>query len=120
MSSTPPSHHESAPALGHHGPVPPRGSASARGRRAADVVIASVLVVAVAPTMLAVALWLWVHDRGPVLVRRVRRGQDGSPVVSLRFRPAGRLVRSLSLDHLPRLFDVLRGDLTLVGRRATV
>lgn len=108
-------------------------------KRAFDFAVSSVGLVLCAPVMLAVALAVKLDSSGPVLFRQERVGLGGAPIYILKFRtmrPAsmlreqtewepdatritrlGRFLRSTSLDELPQLFNVLRGELTLVGPR---
>ena len=106
-------------------------------KRALDVVVASVGLVAFAPLLLAVAVLVRLSGR-PILFRQTRIGLGGQPFTVLKFRSmhvtadpyarkpedaaasitrAGRLIRTLGLDELPQLLNVLRGDMTLVGPR---
>jgi lipopolysaccharide/colanic/teichoic acid biosynthesis glycosyltransferase/glycosyltransferase involved in cell wall biosynthesis len=106
-------------------------------KRAVDVVVACVGLIALTPAMVAVALLIWIWDGGPVLFRQRRPGYRGEPFVLLKFRTMsaardaqGRLLadgerlttlggwlRKLSLDELPQLWNVLRGEMSLVGPR---
>lgn len=109
-------------------------------KRLFDVVIASVAIVAFAPVMAAVALAIRLESPGAVLFRQRRHGFNNRPIEVLKFRSmyadrcdptairavrrgddrvtkVGRFIRRTSLDELPQLFNVLRGDLSLVGPR---
>jgi exopolysaccharide biosynthesis polyprenyl glycosylphosphotransferase len=109
-------------------------------KRLLDLAIATLCVVVLAPVLLVCALAVrW--ETGPgILLRQQRVGQDGRRFTMLKFRtltaasqlesdtcwsisrdcrlgPVGRLLRRTSLDELPQLFNVLRGDMSLVGPR---
>jgi exopolysaccharide biosynthesis polyprenyl glycosylphosphotransferase len=112
----------------------------AAGKRALDVVLALLLCVLLSPVLVLVALAVALTSRGPVLFRQERMGLDGRPFHMLKFRTmradaesasgpvfaqrgdprvtaAGRVLRRLSLDELPQLWNVLRGEMSLVGPR---
>jgi lipopolysaccharide/colanic/teichoic acid biosynthesis glycosyltransferase len=120
-------------------------------KRAIDIVGALILLLILAPVLLAVALVVKLHSpRLPVLFRQVRIGQNDRPFVMLKFRtmlpdrrvasrtlPAGmvdrrrthksrtnpritrvgRVLRRTCIDELPQLWNVLRGEMSLVGPR---
>ena len=109
-------------------------------KRVQDVTIASLLLVAFAPLMLLVALAIKLESDGPVLFRQRRVGFNGSTFELLKFRSmyveqadlhgarqtirndprvsrVGRIIRRLSLDELPQLFNVLAGPMSVVGPR---
>ena len=107
-------------------------------KRCFDVVAASVLLVIAAPLMLLIALGVRLSGPGPILFRQKRVGLDGTLFEIMKFRSMheiqdsdtrwsvgddegitriGRLLRATSLDELPQLFNVLRGDMSLVGPR---
>lgn len=102
-------------------------------KRVLDLALAFVALIVLAPIMLATALLVRATLGSPVLFRQVRPGRHGRPFNILKFRtmrlgrpgaddasrltPVGRLLRSLSLDELPELFNVLNGTMSLVGPR---
>ena len=111
--------------------------------RALDLAVAGLLIVLTAPLLGLAALAIKLESRGPVIYRQRRIGKDGRPFELLKLRTmvpgaesmgagiyvlegdpritrTGRLLRRFSLDELPNLVNVLRGDLAIVGPRPTV
>jgi len=102
-------------------------------KRLVDVCVAAIALVVLAPLMLVTALVVRATLGSPVLFRQHRPGLRGVPFTILKFRTmriaaegqsdaqrltsVGRLLRSLSLDELPELVNVLKGDMSLVGPR---
>jgi sugar transferase (PEP-CTERM system associated) len=108
-------------------------------KRASDVAIAGAMLVALAPLMLLVALVIVLSDGRPVFYAQERTGRDGRPFRVWKFRSmrrdaeqmgarfatdrdprvlrAGRVLRKTRLDELPQLWNVLRGDMSMVGPR---
>ena len=111
--------------------------------RAADVALASLGLAVAAPALGLAALAIKLEDGGPVLYRQRRVGQDGVDFDLLKLRTmvvgaetmgagmavnrgdaritrTGRLLRRLSLDELPQLWNVIRGDMSVIGPRPTL
>ena len=111
--------------------------------RLLDLVIAGLLLVVSAPLLGLAALAIRLESHGPVFYRQLRVGRDGRPFELWKLRTmvrgaermgagiyvlegdpritrVGRLLRRFSLDELPNLINVLRGDLAVVGPRPTV
>ena len=106
-------------------------------KRFADVVISTLGFVLLSPVFLTLALLVKVKLGSSVLFRQLRPGLAGEPFVLVKFRtmtndrnaegvllsdserltPFGRLLRSTSLDELPELWNVFRGNMSLVGPR---
>ena len=126
-------------------------------RRASDIVVASLGLLALWPIMAIIALVIRIGTPGPAIFRQTRLGRDARPFTFLKFRtlyadarerfpelyayqftaedlekrsfkvpddprvtPQGRWLRKTSLDELPNLWNVLRGDMTLVGPRPEI
>jgi lipopolysaccharide/colanic/teichoic acid biosynthesis glycosyltransferase len=111
--------------------------------RALDVAGASVALTLASPVLAVAALAIKLEDRGPVLYRQRRVGKDGSEFELVKLRTMvpgaekhgagfavnrgdpritrmGRLLRRLSLDELPQLWNVVRGEMSLIGPRPTL
>lgn len=119
-------------------------------KRALDVTVASVAIIAASPIMLTTAIAIRLTSPGPILFRQIRVGKDGEhfpcykfrsmyidaeqrlkdlmanneadgPVFKMKNDPritkVGRIIRKLSIDELPQLFNVLKGEMSLVGPR---
>lgn len=105
-----------------------------------DRVMALGILVLILPLMLLIALAIKLESRGPVIFRQLRHGRDGRPFMVYKFRTMrreaanvsaarqatrndpritalGRLLRRTSLDELPQFFNVLQGNMSVVGPR---
>jgi lipopolysaccharide/colanic/teichoic acid biosynthesis glycosyltransferase len=109
------------------------------GKRAMDVLFSSLGLILLLPVFAFVASCIKLNSRGPVFFRQVRIGQNGRPFRIVKFRsmvvdapktglgitvsgdrritPAGKILRCYKLDELPQLWNVLWGELSLVGPR---
>lgn len=125
--------------------------------RPLDVVLATLMILGFLPVLIAVALAVWIEDRGPVIFVQRRVGRNGRCFPCFKFRSmkinaeealrailrsnpslreqwerdhklpsdprvtrVGRILRLSSLDELPQLFNVLRGEMSIVGPRPIV
>jgi sugar transferase EpsL len=106
-------------------------------KRAFDVVVAGAALILLSPVICAVWLAVIVTMGRPAIFRQLRPGLNGTPFTMYKFRtmrpprrpggeldddaerltPTGRFLRSTSLDELPELLNVLKGDMSLVGPR---
>jgi sugar transferase EpsL len=106
-------------------------------KRTMDLVLGGLALVVTLPLCGVIALWIKLTSKGPVLFRQLRPGLVGQPFTLLKFRTMtegkdgrgnilpdamrltrfGRFLRATSLDELPELINVLRGEMSLVGPR---
>jgi lipopolysaccharide/colanic/teichoic acid biosynthesis glycosyltransferase len=107
------------------------------GKRAGDILLATVLLILLAPLLALVSSLVWLRLGPPLLFRQRRAGLRGKPFTIVKFRTMtdardasgklrpdadrltrlGRFLRRASIDELPQLWNVLRGDMSLVGPR---
>ncbi len=115
-----------------------RGGAPS-SKRAFDLVIGSAMLIVLAPVLVAFAIVIKLSDGGPVFYRQRRIGEGGSEFEMIKLRSmriaaedsgarwssdaddrvtgVGRIMRRLHIDEMPQLWNVLRGEMTIVGPR---
>jgi len=108
-------------------------------KRSMDIILSLIAIIVLAPLMAVIALLIKITSPGPILYRQERCGLNGRPFQMLKFRTMhvdaekdgpqmtrpndprrtrlGAFLRATNLDELPQLFNVLRGDMSLVGPR---
>lgn len=109
-------------------------------KRLLDLVVSAVMLVIASPFMLVTAAAIYFYDRGPVLFKQKRLTKDGEEFEIYKFRsmivnaekdgvarlaemndsritPVGKVIRAVRLDELPQLFNILKGDMSIVGPR---
>lgn len=119
---------------------PPTNHARALVKRAQDLAVGTLALILAAPIMLAVAVAIRLDSPGPALFRQRRHGFNNEEIVVFKFRSmkvdqadaratrqisagddrvtrVGRFIRRTSLDELPQIFNVLAGEMSLVGPR---
>jgi lipopolysaccharide/colanic/teichoic acid biosynthesis glycosyltransferase len=110
------------------------------GKRALDLLVASLVLLLLLPLLLLIALAIKLESRGPIFYRQERVGRHGRPFRLCKFRSmvvgaermgagilverndsritrVGALIRKLSLDEIPQLFNILAGEMSVVGPR---
>ena len=108
-------------------------------KRVSDIVLTLLILVLIAPVMLAVAIGVKLSSPGPIVFRQRRNGLDGEEIIVYKFRsmttqdngavvkqatkgdaritPFGAFIRKTSLDELPQFINVLQGRMSIVGPR---
>ncbi len=109
-------------------------------KRVCDIVLSIIAIVILSPVMAVAALLIRQHDKGPVLYRQKRLTKDGREFMLMKFRsmkvdaeddgiarlsteederitPIGRVIRRFRIDEIPQMFNILKGDMTIVGPR---
>lgn len=110
-----------------------------RRKRAFDILVAGAALLVFLPLLVLIGTAIWMESAGPVLFRQQRTGLHGRPFRIYKFRtmrvtedgdgvrqavrgdarvtPLGAILRHLSLDELPQLLNVLKGEMSIVGPR---
>lgn len=108
-------------------------------KRGLDIFIALAAMVILSPVLVAIGITIRLSSKGPAIFKQQRAGKNGKPFVFYKFRTmkldvdpfgpspksgqdrrltkVGKFLRECSLDELPQLFNVLKGDMSIVGPR---
>ncbi|HHE6269788.1 TPA: undecaprenyl-phosphate glucose phosphotransferase, partial [Klebsiella pneumoniae] len=108
-------------------------------KRLEDIIVSSIILLFISPILVAISLAVKLSSPGPVIFRQIRYGMDGKPIKVWKFRSmtvmenddrviqatkndtrvtkVGKFLRSTSLDELPQFFNVLFGQMSVVGPR---
>jgi undecaprenyl phosphate N,N'-diacetylbacillosamine 1-phosphate transferase len=111
-------------------------------RRVVDIVVSAIIIVLLAPVWLVTAIAIKIASPGPLLFTQPRGGRGGLPFTAYKFRtmrpdhvhdpkeivpighqnitPLGRFLRRFKIDETPQLYNVLIGDMSLIGPRPTI
>jgi len=122
---------------------PPKAEITDNGKRACDLIVASTLFILTLPLFLLIAITIKITSGGPILFKQIRAGRKGKPFVLYKFRTMklgspdlrnpdgstynspsdsrltkiGKFLRKTSLDELPSIINVLKGEMSIVGPR---
>ena len=114
-----------------------------KSKRCFDLIITTFGIIIISPLLLIIALAVKLSSRGPIIFQQVRSGLDCKPFTAYKFRSmvegaeriglgyevakndsritkVGKFLRKTSLDELPQLFNILKGEMSLIGPRPTI
>ncbi len=108
-------------------------------KRTCDIVLSLLGIILASPFMFIIALAVKLYDGGPILYKQERLTRDGQPFMIYKFRsmsmdsekngarlaakgdkrvtPVGKIIRNIHFDELPQLFNILKGEMSMVGPR---
>ena len=105
------------------------------GKRILDFIMAVILLLVAWPILLIIALLIKIDSKGPVLFKQIRTGRYGKEFTLYKFRSmtlkndfydtttedqvtkVGKFIRKTSLDELPQIFNIIKGDMSFIGPR---
>jgi O-antigen biosynthesis protein WbqP len=109
-------------------------------KRLGDVVVVFILLILISPILFVIALFIKLHDGGPVIFMQKRIGKNGVEFQFMKFRsmpvntpnvistqtaalkitPIGKFIRRTNLDEIPQFINVLKGDMSIIGPRPSL
>ena len=111
-------------------------------KRTLDIIIASLGLIILSPVLLITAILIKLESKGPIIFKQLRAGKDSNPFYIYKFRSMridapnkstndfknaedfitkiGKVIRKTSIDELPQLFNILKGDMSIVGPRPVI
>ncbi len=114
-----------------------------KSKRCFDLIVTTFGIIIISPLLLIIALAVKLSSRGPIIFQQIRSGLDCKPFTAYKFRTmvegaehiglgyevaendsritkVGKFLRDTSLDELPQLFNILKGEMSLIGPRPTI
>ena len=111
-------------------------------KRAVDVIASLLAIIILFPLLIIVSIMIKLESKGPVIFKQVRAGLDSKPFYIYKFRSMkvetpnmatneftnsadyitkiGKIIRKTSIDEIPQLFNILKGDMSIVGPRPVI
>lgn len=109
-------------------------------KRGLDILISGITIIFLSPIYIITGIVIYLQDFGPIIFKQQRIGQNGNHFLFFKFRsmpvntpnvqstdvsklkitPFGKIIRRTSIDELPQLFNILIGDMSIVGPRPSI